>query len=311
MQQFHVFTMMFGQHYIDLFKKACFKSMCWPKNREALAGHAWYIYTKREHFEELTELFKETPFTLQLMEMTDSMRVAGCGFIKTTQCDDGVILLNGLRDQIALCLKSHSRMLFAPPDTIFGDGTVPNLIALGQVEYSCVAVAHPRVLPTILDPIGYTGATDGPLNNRRLVDLAIKHAHESWSLAEIGHKNNNSYVGGISWQKLSDNLISVTHRLPTPYFMSFHPTDWDFWWGTVSFGALDHSWPGDRLIRQERLRVVGSSDAAFIVEVTAHDKNVPPIIESKYQVDPTNGAYWGDKIHHSVNRLFNVIWRTT
>lgn len=305
MQNTYIFTMLFGTHYIDLFRKACFRSLNWPKNREALHGMSWHIYTKPEHFEELTAMFKDSPFTLKLFEIESSMRIAGCGFVKTSQCDAGVILLNGLRAQIGICLKTQSKMLLAPPDTIFGDGTVPNLFKLGVQRYTCVGVAHPRVLPRVMEEIEYAAATSGGFSNRKLVALALEHSHDSWKLAEIGHKNNNSYVGGIAWTKLSDNLISVTHRLPTPYLLDFHPTDWDYWWGTVSFGALDHSWPGDRLIRQERFRYAGSSDACFIVEITDHDKNVPPLVEAKFSGD----EYWGDRVHHSVNRLFNVIWR--
>lgn len=306
MQPFHIFTMMYGQHYIDLFKRATFRSLCWPKNKAALDGCDWHIYTRPEHFAELEGLFKDSQFKLKLFAIEDSMRVAGCGFVKTSQCDGGVILLNGLRQQIEICLKTGSKLLLAPPDTLFGDGTIPNLLILGQPKYSCVGVAHPRVLPKVLDQIEYLGATEGALNNRKLVKMALEHSHDSWKFAEIGHKNNNSYVGGIAWSKLSDNLVSVTHRLPTPYLLDFHPHDWDYWWGTVSFGALDHSWPGDRLIRQERFRYAGSSEACFIVEITDYDKNVPPIVEHKQDL---GDMYWGDRVHHSVNRLFNVIWR--
>lgn len=280
--------------------------MNWSKNKEALKGAQWQIYTKKEHFAELTHLFKDSVFELALLEIEDSIRVAGCGFVKTTQCDGGVILLNGLKVQLQQSLEYKRKILFAPPDTIFGNGTIPNLLALGEREFTCVAFPHLRVHPTILDSLEYAAATKGPFSNRELCKLSLEHAHASWAQAEVGHPHNNSYVGGIAWKRLGDNLISVTHRLPTPYLIHFHPHDFDYWWSVVSFGALDHSWPGDRLIRQERLRVVGSSDACFVCEITDHDKNVPPLVESKKQ---SGDEYWGDRLHHSVNRLFNVIWR--
>src|SRR5689334_5188235 len=100
MHNFTIFTMMYGEHYINLFKRAAFRSLNWPKNKARLLGKSWHIYTKREHFEELKELFKDSGFNLVLFEMGESMRVAGCGYVKTHQCDQGVIMLNGLRDQI-------------------------------------------------------------------------------------------------------------------------------------------------------------------------------------------------------------------
>lgn len=309
-QNFHIFSMFYGQHYVDLFRRACFRSLNWPKNQLVLTGRTWNVITTTDHFDEVKKIFEGSPFKLQLFGIGEFQGVAGCVNVKTSQCDGGVLMLNGLRDQIVFCLQNNSKLLLAPPDTIFGDGTVDNLLTLGSEPETCVAVAHPRVLPSILEPIEYDGSTDGAISNQKLVSLSMKHAHDSWKFAEIGHKHNNSYMGGIAWKRLSESLISVTHRLPTPYFMGFNRSDWDYWCGTVSFGALDHSWPGDRLIRQERLRVVGSSDACFIAEVTDHDKNVPPVLtdETRERL-PLNDDYWGDRLHHSVNRLFNVIWK--
>lgn len=309
MNNFYLFTMMYGKEYIETFKKACFRSINYPKNLASVRDKTWAIYTKKEHFAELIELFKNAPFKLELHAIEESMRVAGCGFIKTSQCDSGVILLNGLRTQILFCIKNNYKMLLAPPDTIFGDGTIPNILALGKDPGVCVGVAHARVHPTVLDHLEYIGATTGAPTNADLVSMLKEHAHASWEFAEIGHKNNNSFVGGIAWSRLSDSLISVQHRLPTPYLMSFDASDWSFWWGTVSFGALDHTWPGDRLYKQERFRYCGSSDACMILEITEKDKNVPPIVEKEALEDKIGDAYWGDRTHHSINRLFNVIWR--
>lgn len=299
--------MMWGSHYIEMFKRSCFRSINWPLNREVVKDHIWNIYTKKEHFEELDALFKDQPFKLQLWEIGESIRVAGVGYVPFRQCDAGVVLLNGLRDQIHWSITNQSKMLFCPPDSLFGDGSIPNLISIGSDPYTCVFSVHPRVLPSIVDDIDYLGATRGSISNASLVTLAFKHQHAAWEYAEVGHKNNNSLIGGISWKKLSSGLYSVQHRLPTPYFLGFTESDYSYWWGQVSFGCLDHRFPGENLIRQERQRIVGSSDACFVVEITDHDKNVPPIAEGVKTKDPD--AYWGDCLHHSVNRLFSVILR--
>jgi hypothetical protein len=309
MPNFYLFTMMYGAEYIDMFKRACYRSINYPKNLEAVRGKTWAIYTKREHFEELEKLFRDSPFKLELFIIEDSMRIAGCGFIKTSLCDSGVVLLNGIRNQMLFCIKNKIKMLFCPPDTIFGDGTIPNMLKMGEGEDVCVGVAHARVHPSILDELEYVGATKGAPSNANLVTMLREHAHASWEFAEINHKNNNSYIGGIAWTRLNHDLIAVQHRLPTPYLLSFNSSDWGFWWGTVSFGALDHTWPGERLYRQERFRYCGSSDACMILEITAKDKNVPPIVEKEALENELGDAYCGDRVHHQTNRLFNVIWR--
>ncbi len=308
--QFNILTMVYGSHHVSLFREACLRSLNWPKNREVIKDHEWHVYTKREHFVEIDEMFKDVPIKLGLMEIGEAMMVAGCGMVPTAKCDASIILLNGLRNELKICLKSGKRLLFAPPDTIFGDGSVANLISAGIGPGSVVFAAHPRVLPSIIDEIKYRAATSGGLSNARLVTLALEHSHDSWKYAELGHAKNNSFVGGICWQRTADpGIIEVRHRLPTPYFMSFTADDWNFWWGTVGFGALDHTWPGQCLIRQERMRYIGSSDAAFVVEITDHDKNVPQEIK----VETTKGlavdSYFNWALHNSINRQFLTYFR--
>lgn len=298
---------MYGDYYINLFKRACFRSLNWPLNQAALNGCVWNIYTKKEHFEELDKLFEGYPFKLCLYEIGPSVHVAGCGYVKTTQCDGGVILLNGLRQQIQYSIANKSKMLLAPPDTVFGDGTIPNLFEIGRNSGVCVSVAHPRVLPEVLDEIDVLGATRGALSNPQLVTQTFKHAHNAWKYAESGHEKNNSFVGGIVWRELCRGIYSVNHRLPTVYLADFNESDWDFWWGQVSFGAWDHRWPSENLIRQERQRYVGSSDACMIVEVTDWDKNCPPELQDK-PVGPDD-AYWNSHYHNQIDRQFSVIFR--
>lgn len=313
MQNFHIFTMVWSAYHVDLFKRACFRSLNWPKNVESLQGRDWYVYTKREHEAEIVQLFEGRPFNLKLIFIEDSIRVAGCGFIKTSQCDNGVLLLDGLRKQIYHSISNKSKLLLAPPDTIFGDGTISNLISIGAQPGTCVSVCHSRVLPEIIEDLEYLVSTRGAINNANLVTMAFKHAHKSWSFAEVGHEKNNSFIGGISWKELSTGLYSVCHRLPTVYFADFLENDWDFFWSQVSFGGWDHRWPAENLIRQERQRIVGSSDACMIVEITEADKNVPPDpnpeILKRILANGESDAFWNSHYHNGINRQTSVVFR--
>lgn len=283
--------------------------MNWPGNIEPLKGKDWHIYTKPEHYQDFENLFKDSPFNLKLMEIGKAIRVAGCGMIPTTQCDSGVILLQGLRNEIAYGIQNQSKMLLAPPDTIFGDGTIPNMLEIGRGVGANVAVAHPRVLPSIIEEIETIAATRGSVKNANLVTLAERHAHDSWKFAEDGHEKNNSFVGGIYKKTLAPGLTLVTHRLPTVYLADFTPPDFDFFWGQVSWGGWDHRWPAENLIRQERMRYVGSSDACFVCEVTEWDKNVPPELPQKPPAHYPPDSYWNGHYHNGINRQFSVIFR--
>lgn len=221
----------------------------------------------------------------------------------------GAILLNGLLHTMSLCLKEGSQLLTAPPDTIFGDGTVPNLLHIGNQDGTCVAVAHPRVSPSIFAQF----KKGQPFSNPQLVTAAWKHLHKAMSEGEAGLQRSNSFVGGISWRKLpSDNsLVSVQHRLPTCYLASFTPGDITFFQQPhdglpPTYGTWDHGWPGQCLIPQQRQRYVGSSDACFIIELTDEDKNVPPLMNGNpYEPD----AFWRTEPHNAHNRQQCVIFR--
>lgn len=277
-----ILTVVYGEKHVELFRRACLKSLSFPNNRSALYEHKaiWNICTDDKYVEYLRrEIDIRIPELVVNFKTTDTLR----NYIDPIQ--SAVIW------QIEECLKTNSKLLIAPPDTIFGNGTVSNLLKIGREKNTCVVVPHPRVLPSILEH-----AFNPYISNPELVRLAWQHLHQAWSDAEIGHPRQNSYVGGVVWQRLADNLYSVVHRLPTIYLAEFTEEDLSYFKSQVSFGAFDHVWPGDVLVKRERQRYVASSDSCFIVEITEKDKNVPPIWPG--DVD----SFWRSHVHNGINK---------
>ncbi len=281
-----VLTALWGQRHVELFDKACLTSLRWDRNLEALRSlkAKWNIFADDEHHAQIAKMMPtgihfNIRSTTTLRDYIDQVQSASIW-------------------QMKQCLESGDKLLLAPPDTIFGDGTIENLWKIGKDKGSCVVVAHPRVLPSILG--GYLDS----YSNYDLVGKAFLHLHKSWSDAEIGHPAQNSYVGGVAWQKLSRDLYSVTHRLPTVYLADFTEEDLSYFKSAISFGHFDHMWPGDILVPRGRQRYVGSSDACFIVEVTEADKNVPPIIPNA----PIEG-FWRAHTHNVHNSMIQAIFR--
>lgn len=309
--KFHLYSVFWGQHYLDLFKRCCFKSLQWPLNASAVHGATWNIYTQQEFFPELERLFKGTGFNVNVIPIGSHMRIPGISPVSTGQCGSSVVLLEGLREELMYCEKKQEKMLLCPPDTIFGDGSVANILKIGSQPFTCVSVSHPRVNHSIIEDMEAICATSGPISNPQLVDLMMKHAHESWTRSEVDHPRNCSFGGGISWKrlKLNHNLYAVTHVLPTVYLAGFHRFDWDFWWSQNSFGSWDHRWPGENLIRLDRLRHVGSSDGAMIVEVTDWDKNVPEEADRSKIPNIQDDSYRTNHYHTGVFRQFSTIFR--
>lgn len=257
-------TIVYGEKHINMFQKSCLKSLSSKQNKAALydSNAKWNIFSDKKDFHHLEKIIDaylpELPINLvpmiELQAYLDPIQSA--------------LVMN-----IEECLKDNKRLLFCPPDTIFGEGTIPNMLKAGRDKGSCVAVPHPRVLPEFLKDYSlfHTG-----VSNPELVTMAWKHLHKAWTDAEVGHQFRNSYSSGVSWQRLSEGLYLVEHLLPTIYLSDFLESDLMFFKSAINSGVWDHVWPS-QIVKQFRQRYVTSSDACFIVEITDAMKNVPPI----------------------------------
>lgn len=291
-----LFTMAWGDKHVKLFEKTAFQSLHWPKNQAALNNAEWFVYTKPEHFGFFDNLFRSSPYRLKLVQIPEEMTILGIGQVKTKDIAGNFLLLRGLTEQIYLSLQDRRRMLLAPPDTIFGDGSISGMISAGRIPASAVVFGHVRVNPEILDDI------TGPTSNPKLVNLAIKHMHKCWTRSEAGSPEQATFKTGVIWRKIDENLLEVKHQLPTPYLVDFTPDDWQYWSGTISFGSYDHQWPECNFIRQERQRYIGSSDACFIVELTDKDVNQGEITSQEVLNQVGEEYYFNWRLHNSHNR---------
>jgi hypothetical protein len=286
-----ILSSVWGKKHVELFKRTAIKSLSWPKNLETLQNlkAKWNIFADEEHHQEIvqampTGIHFNLKSSVLLRDYIDQVQSASIWQIKE-------------------CLKSGDKLLLAPPDSIFGDGTVQGLWTLGRDKGSCVVVPHPRVLPSI----GQAVYGDNWYTNAELVSISFRHLHKSWSDAEDGHPMQNSFVGGVEWTKVTSrpyDLYAVTHRLPTVYLADFTDEDLQYFKSASSFGNWDHVWPSDILVPRGRQRFCGSSDACFVVEITEEDKNVPPILEKA----PTKG-FWREHPHNKSNAQITAIFR--
>lgn len=283
-----VITCVWGTKHLDMFRKGTLKTLSYKQNKKALyeAKAKFNLFTDQEHVDflykivdaEFPELEVNVQPTTMLRRYNDPIQAA---FIW----------------QIEECLRYGHKLLIAPPDTLFGDESIPGILKVGREKGACVAVPHPRVNPSILNELDWT------FKNEQMVSLAWKHLHRSWVNAEVGHPNRNSFIGGVHWSKISPKIISISHRLPTVYLADFTLEDLKYFQSAGSFGVFDHLWPGHILIPRGRQRTVGSSDVAFVVEVTEFDKNIPPMSDG----DPDD--FWQKNPHNEINKQFISVFR--
>lgn len=238
-----LYTVAFGAKYRDWFKRALLPSLLFPKNREALTKARWHI---------VTDDFQDLAFVARLFPGTTY-------FSYPSEKPEAHLL-----QQLIECLHTNYPFLMAPPDTVFSNGAIPSLIQAGANRRTVVGMVHVRVNPSFLEPPlpFMTGA--------QLVSRAWKHLHASWQWAKVS-KAPNSFVGGVSWKFISEHLIAVQHRLPTPYLVNISPSDIEYF-SHEQFSAWDHEWP-TKLVNEQRWRYIASSDAAFAVEITDEHSN--------------------------------------
>lgn len=282
-------TVFWGQKHLELWKRGCLKSLALPANAAALKdlNVTWNIFCEPKFFDEAVKAIEEVKLEVNYnLEPFEKLR------------DRTDYLLSGTIWQIERCIEKDEPMLLLPSDTIWGDGSIYALASVGEEKKSVVFVPHPRVHPSILE--------ESFGSNAQMVSLSWKHLHRSWTEAMRGHPRQNSFVGGTAWDEIGPGVMAVTHRLPTPYFANFTPDDLDYFKLQVGYGVWDHSWPGERLIKQGRGRFIGSSDAVFMAEITEKDKNIPPVVRGQ---DP--GEFWKKDPHNEFNRQITAIWRKT
>lgn len=281
----NILTVVYGDKYIDMFRRGCLASLTAGDNLKIINKSIWHIFTHEEDIGSLQSAMNEAGVKNFSLRSTKKLR----DYIDPAQ--------SALIQMIKDCLERKVKFLMAPPDTIFGSGSLRGMLDLCKQSGDCVAVAHPRVLPAILNE-NLNGLT-----NSELVSMAWGYLHRSWGEAEVGHINQNSYIGGVAWEKISEKQISVIHRLPTIYMADFIKSDLDYFTVVPGFGHYDHKWPGDVLVPMNRQRYIRSSDEAFIVEITEAHKNVPP-----QSAGPKDG-FWQANAHNEANAKMPVIFK--
>lgn len=283
-----LFSIVYRDQFREWFEKRCVASLNWPLNLAELRRHEvqWDIYSTEEERDRVEHIVRPLGFKVEFHST----------HIGVAQLE---ILKNALVTHIRQCIETDSAMFLAPPDTVFGDGSVRAIVkAAEQGRELSISVPHVRVnaetFPVLAEPT----------SNAKLVTLAWQHLHTSWAGSDGDAPENNSRTSGVSWRKLYPGLIAVTMRIPTIYLARFRQADLEFF-TDGQYGCWDHRWPA-KLMEHQRHRIIASSDAAFMVEMTPAASNIPPLEKRN---DSEVDAYWGDMPHQRANRNAVCVFR--
>lgn len=292
-----LFSIVFGDAYIDRFERACVLSLGWPKNRAALKRfEVWDLWTIRKDEDRLRGI------AAALGVPVEFHRVCNPDASQLPHLRIREMLVDAMRRQLRMCCAEKSGFMWISPDLICGDGSVGTVLQLGEVPGFWIAVPTLRV-----DETGFLEAMGpGPLSNAQLVSLAFKHLHPDFLEGEQSREKTNAWHSGVTWRSLGDGLYAVTHLMPSAFLCQPVQSHVDFWEGSTTLGDWDHSFP-QLLVRDQVQRVVGSSDAAFFVELTPPELGRPPL-EPVVPGKPDRYRH-DSRDHIKANRNTVFIWR--
>jgi hypothetical protein len=298
-----VFIPCWGEKSFDLLEEALLMSFSWHNNALALKDAVFSVVTDGVEGSVLARnLISAVIPTAQFDNFV-------CPDLGLPGGDYGIIILKPLLSVIRKCIAEDVPMLMATVDFIYGNGTLKAFDTVCNQPGTCASIAHIRATREILKDLKIVGNIfNSPVWNDELVSAAWRWPHISWTGSEYGVKNCMSYRSGISWQSIERNVVAVQHVMPSPFYCRFLESDLEVLGASYDgrppgFGSWDHKW-AKHLIADGRLRYIGSSDAAVMVEVTDKDKNVPP-------VDPPGlkTMFFNADTHNRIHKQFISVLR--
>ena len=171
-----------------------------------------------------------------------------------------------LLDFMDICLEKKAYFLHSAPDFIFGNKSIYNALKSIEDKGACFSAPVAR--------ISVNKATN--ISNSRLVSLLFKYPHQGTLSAFDNIDPNSTYFSGISIREINPNSYTVIHNLPSIFMGTFNKFDYLFFHLLNSFNQWDRKW-SSILLRTNRLKICGSSDLFFMVELTKDSDKIPNI----------------------------------
>lgn len=280
------FVLAYGEEFAELYIRCALRSLSQPGNR--VRGAIVSVYSD-EHSIDAVAAASE-----QIGAVERHMIVP--------QEDANDTQRDAFIEEIKICVQTNATMVVVSPDNFWGNGSLQNVLAFMGDQDVCVGIPHMRVTKkSFLHEL-----PDWEISNSELVSLSMLTMHPSWKECDVSGERVNTFYAGISMNRISTELYAVTHLMPTCFVCRFNAADYSFFAERKGArGLFDHHWPAS-LVRSGRYRVIGSSDAAFIAELTPAETHNTPLAP----LNPKNRAEFHRTAPHiETNTAFVSIWR--
>lgn len=193
-------------------------------------------------------------------------------FIIQTYDHESAAKENFLTSTMQSAIDENEILFMAPPDIFFGNKSAFNIIEFSRSFNSCIAAPHLRVNEASF--ITDLAENNETIDNSRLVNLCLSHAHQNATDSFISKTNCSNYTG-ISIIEMNENTLALTARIPTIFAARPISDDINFFKKTTNYNGWDHAWP-TLLMIQGRYKQLNSSDLFFAVETTPSNSHLCP-----------------------------------
>jgi len=292
-----IYTLAYGD-YLDYYFDYSLPALMHESNYGALIKEGFQVefllYTI-DNKNSIIEKYKNHPFF-------DLERISIIKFDAQGDSTPRKIASHSLIDVFRRCLDEQAILYLGTPDFIIGNRSLFNSVTLSFGKNQCFASAHARVSLDILEQLESKSVYG--ISNPDLVRLGMKFLHKNLKYANE-RIDKNTTQKGISYQKVSSNIYTVTHNLPSPYLVFPLEEDHDFFCKCMDYNMWDREWL-QMLIKTNRIKVSGSSDLYFGVELTP----VPFVADEELKENQKYNDVGGNSFHHRVCRTFTSVWRT-
>ena len=299
--------LIYGEKHIDVFLTISLPSILQegniPKIIKSGIGVEILIFTKNDYEKKLIKEHKNFKYVNSICS-TEFVTLDE----NNTMSEDDLKYIS-TRQAFKKSRKSNTPIFMASPEDFYGNKSLYNLVFLLGSDKDFLISTHARVNWIEVYKLiseKYDSNPNTVIQNDELVKIAIQNLtiHVNTLLGS----DELSNTAGLSIEKLSNKEYLVNCSRPNPHFGGIKISDETFLKKYMHLNYTDFLWPR-KLIKEMRLKFVGTSDIFFKVELTEDFfyNHTYITIEEKLK-----NKYAGRSrmLNHKYSELHHMYWRS-
>ena len=262
-----IFSIIFGERYIDQFFDGCLPSLMEAQNipRVAKSEEITIILGTTErykaHIDRRIDAFREGDLQFRLLCISDDDYRDGEGNLSSSAAKK--VAANLLSRIVWICLREEQVFCHAVPDLVYSAGALGTSYDLHRLTGKVAAIFNGRI---VLDTKAGHAQADLLAGCRNLKSFFLENMDplwRSWITEDPGNLPGDIFGHQIF---RSGDTVHIFCTKTNPFVGRFTEEDLAFFSTYYYFGAWDHLWP-ETLLSHQRLFTQTNLDMAMSVEV--------------------------------------------